>query len=93
MATPKILIGISTDFLALSLLLGLLNSTKVRGLRNDLSSHITEKENAIRRRAASERKLTAQEKEFAAAKGRATAAEEKPSGAEAELATALSAGW
>jgi len=88
MATPKLLIGISGGFLALSLLLGLLNASKVQGLRNDLSSNITEKENAMRLRAASEKKLKAQEKEFADTKGRVSAAEEKASGTEAELTRA-----
>ena len=88
MATPKLLIGISVAFLAFSLFLGLLNASKIWDLRNDLSTNISEKENAMRLRAASERKLKAQEKEFAEARSRAKAAEEKANGTEAKLARA-----
>jgi Tfp pilus assembly protein PilV len=85
---PKILIGISIGLLALSLLLGFLNTGKLKSLRNDVTTNISEKENAMRLRAASDRKLKAREKEFTEATSRATAAEEKANSAEANLTKA-----
>ena len=82
---PKILIGISTLLMALSLLLGFLNTSKVKGLRNDIVTNISARESSDRARAASEKKLKAREADFTAATSKAAAAEEKASSAEAEL--------
>jgi chaperonin cofactor prefoldin len=87
-ASPKILLGISILLLGLSLVLGLLNTSKVKRLRDDLASSVTDKETAMRSRAASDKKLKAREKEFADTTARVTAADEKATSAEAELSKA-----
>ena len=85
---PKILIGISTLLMALSLLLGFLNTNKVKGLRNEIVTNISARETSDRARAASEKKLKAREADFTAATNKAAAAEEKATSAEAELTKA-----
>jgi hypothetical protein len=85
---PKILIGISTLLMALSLLLGFLNTNKVKGLRNEIVTNISARETSDRARMASEKKLKARETDFTAATNKATAAETKASSAEAELTKA-----
>ena len=87
-AMPKTLIGISALLMALSLLLGFLNTSKVKGLRNEIVTTISARENADRARMASEKKLKARETDFAAATSKATAAEAKASSAEADLTKA-----
>ncbi len=74
--------------MALSLLLGFLNTSKVKGLRNEMVTTISARETAERLRAASEKKLKARETDFAAAATKATTAEAKASSAEAELTKA-----
>ena len=74
--------------MALSLLLGFLNTSKVKGLRNEIVTTISARENADRARMASEKKLKARETDFAAATSKATAAEAKASSAEADLTKA-----
>ena len=85
---PKLLIGISTVLMARSLLLGFLNTNKVKGLRNEIVTNISQREQAEVSRRASEKKLKAREADFTAATNKATAAEEKASSAEAELTKA-----
>ena len=85
---PKILIGISILLLTLSLLFGLLNTSKVKGLRNEIVTTTSAREMADRSRLASEKKLKANEKDLAAAASKASAAEAKASDAEAELTKA-----
>jgi hypothetical protein len=87
-AMPKLLIGISTVLMALSLLLGFLNTNKVKGLRNEIVTNISQREQAEVSRRASEKKLKAREADFTAATNKATAAEEKASSAEAGLTKA-----
>ena len=85
-AAPSLLVGASIILLALSLLFGLLNMSKFRGLRSELSISLSEKESAIHLRSASEKKLKIREKEFSDATSKMSAAEEKMRTAEAELA-------
>ena len=85
---PKILIGISLLLMTLSLLLGFLNSSKVKGLRNELVTTTSARELAERARTASEKKLKASETDLAAAASKATAAEAKATSAEADLTKA-----
>jgi hypothetical protein len=81
---PKILIGISSLFLTLSLVFGFLNTNKIRGLRNQLADAISARDIAIAGRAASDRKLKLREAEFTAVNAKATTAEQKVMGADAE---------
>jgi hypothetical protein len=85
---PKILIGISTLLMALSLLFGFLNTSKVKGLRTEIVTNISARESSDRARAAGEKKFKAREADFTAATNKAAAAEEKATGAEAELTKA-----
>jgi len=85
---PKILIGISVALMALSLLFGFLNTSKVRGLRNDIVTTSSARDLAERSRMASEKKLKARESDFAAATSKATAAEAKAASVEADLSKA-----
>ena len=88
---PKILLGISILLLTLSVLFGFLNTSKVKGLRNELVTTTSAQEMSDRSRLASERKLKAHEKELGAATSKATVAESKASNAEAELTKAQNA--
>jgi hypothetical protein len=85
---PKILIGVSALLMTLSLLFGFLNSSKLKGLRNEIVTTSSAREIADRARMASEKKLKAREVEFAAAANKATAAEAKATSAEADLTKA-----
>lgn len=85
---PKILVGISIVLMTLSLLFGFLNTSKVKGLRNDLATTTTDRDTVSQARKASDRKLKAREKDFVTVTGKATAAEDKATSAEAELSKA-----
>jgi len=82
---PKIIIGISMLLMTLSFVFGFLNTTKVKGLRNELTISTSAREISDRARTVSEIKLKARETDFAAAQHRATAVEAKANSAEAEL--------
>ena len=82
---PKILVGISTLLITLSFVVGFLNTSKVKGLRNELTMSISARDISDRARTLSEKKLQAREADFAAAQHKATAAEAKAKSAEAEL--------
>ncbi|MBA3544266.1 MAG: hypothetical protein H0T83_07500 [Chthoniobacterales bacterium] len=85
---PKILIGVSILLLALSLLFGFLNTSKVKGLRQELETTTAAQAAAQQARITSDRKLKARDKDFSEAAGKMSAAETKAGGAEAELAKA-----
>ena len=82
---PKILIGISMLLMTLSFVFGFLNTSKVKGLRNELTTSISAQEISDRARTMSEQKLKTRETDFAAAQHKATAAEAKATRAEADL--------
>jgi hypothetical protein len=84
----RILIGISSLLVALSLILGFLNGGKVKALRDDLASADTARDSAVRLRLASEKKLKASDKVLSAANEKAAAAEEKAKSNEADLSKA-----
>ena len=88
---PKILTGISILLLTFSLVLGLLNTSKVKGLRNELMTTISAREMADQSRLVSDRKLKAKETALSTAASKATTAETKASSAEAELSKAQNA--
>lgn len=85
---PKILIGISLVLLALSLVFGFLNTSKVRTLHDDLTSTASARDLAERARIASERKLKTNEATFASANEKVSNAESKAANAAAELTKA-----
>jgi hypothetical protein len=85
---PKILIGISTFLMTLSLVFGFLSTRKVRGLRKELVTTSSAREVADRARTVSQNKLKARETDFATAQSKAMAAEAKATRAEAELTKA-----
>jgi hypothetical protein len=87
-AMPKILIGISILFVTLSLVLGYLNSNKLKGLRDDLTTTISARDQLQTARAAGEKKLKAKDAAFTAEQSKASAAEAKATSAEAELSKA-----
>jgi flagellar biosynthesis chaperone FliJ len=87
----KILIGISILLMTLSFVFGFLNTTKVKGLRNELLSSISAREISDRARAASQKKLRDRETDVSAAQNQATAAEAKVAKAETELIKAQNA--
>jgi hypothetical protein len=87
-AMPKILIGISAALMALSLLFGFLNTSKVKSLRSEIVTATSVRDIADRSRMASERKLKSRETDFAAATSKADAAEAKATRAEADLTRA-----
>ena len=82
---PKILIGLSILLMTLSFVFGFLNTSKVKSLRNELTSSISAREISDRARTGIEKKLKTSETDFAAAQHKATAAEAKATRAEAEL--------
>ena len=82
---PKILIGISMLLMTLSFVFGFLNTSKVKGLRNELTSSISAREISDHARTVSEKKLKARETDFAAAQHKATEADAKATSAEADL--------
>src|SRR6186713_3136727 len=82
---PKILIGISMLLMTLSFVFGFLNTSKLKGLRNELTISISAREISDRARTVSEKKLKARETDFAAAQHKATAADAKATSAEADL--------
>ena len=71
--------------MTLSLVFGFLNTSKVKGLRNELTSSISAREISDRARTVSEKKLKTRETDFVATQHKATAAEAKANSAEAEL--------
>ncbi|HEY5036844.1 MAG TPA: hypothetical protein VII74_06905 [Chthoniobacterales bacterium] len=85
---PKILIGISLLLLALSLVFGFLNTSKVRTLRDDLTTTTSTRDLAERARIASERKLKTNETTFANANEKVSNAESKAASATADLTKA-----
>jgi DNA repair exonuclease SbcCD ATPase subunit len=87
---PRILLGTSIFLLTLSLLFGFLNTSKVRNLRDDLTSAESERELAERAHLASERKLQANGENFATANEKISAAEAKAASAANDLSKARS---
>ena len=85
---PKILIGVSILLLALSLLIGFLNTSKVKGLRQELETTTAARAAAQQARVTSDRKLKTREKDFVDASGKMSAAEAKAGATEAELTKA-----
>ena len=85
---PKILIGVSILLLALSLLFGFLNTSKVKGLRQELETTTAARAAAQQARVTSDRKLKTREKDFVDASGKMSAAEAKAGATEAELTKA-----
>jgi hypothetical protein len=81
----KILTGISSLLMTLSLLFGFLNVSKVKGLRNEIATTRSAREVADRSRMANEKKFKACEVDFAAATSKAKAAEAKATSAEGDL--------
>ncbi len=82
---PKILIGISIFLMALSLLFGFLNTSKVKSLRSENVTTNSARDIAERSRTASEKKLKARETDFVAASSKATEAAAKATSVEADL--------
>ncbi len=75
----------------LSLVFGFLNTSKVKGLRNELVTSISAREISERARMASQEKLKAREADFTVVQNKATAADAKATSAEAELVKAQDA--
>ena len=74
--------------MTLSLLFGLLNTNKVKNLRNEIATTSSAREIAEHSRLASEKKLKARESDFVAATNKSTAAEAKAGTVEADLSKA-----
>jgi len=83
--TPRNLIAISTVFLALSVIFGVLNNQKVKSLRLSAASAMAKRDTAERRRAAQEKELKTRETNVAEASARSSGTESKTAKAEAEL--------
>lgn len=83
--TPQNLITISTVFLALSVVFGILNNQKVKSLRLGAASAMAERDTAKRRRAAQEKELKTRETNLADASAGFSGTEGKNSTAEADL--------
>jgi len=81
--TPRNLIAVSTVFLVLSVVFGILNNQKVKSLRLSAASAMTERDTAERRRAAQGKELKTRETNLASARFSGT--ERKNSTAEADL--------
>ncbi|HEY1581532.1 MAG TPA: hypothetical protein VGF73_00370 [Chthoniobacterales bacterium] len=86
--SPKLLITISLALISLSLVFGFLNRGKVKGMSSELVTTTAARDAATQGRAASERKLKAQQKAMSAATSKETAAEEKAQTATADLTKA-----
>lgn len=85
---PKILLGISILLMSLALVFGFLNASKVKTLRDELTTTTSAREMADRGRLANERKLKAEEKELAAVKSQMVDVQAKAQAAEADLSKA-----
>ena len=83
--TPRNLIAVSTVFLALSVVFGVLNNQKVKSLRLSAASAMAERDTAERRRAAQEKELKTRETNVAEASARFSRTESKNAKAEADL--------
>ncbi len=88
---PPILIGLAMLLLAFALVFGFLNTSRLRGLREELARSTTAREISDRARARTEKKLKSRESDFAAAQSQATAAAAKASSAEEALSKAQNA--
>jgi hypothetical protein len=82
---PKILLGISILLMTLSLVFGFLNTNKVKTLRNDLTTTISDRDVATHARTATEKKFRSSEKELTAAKSLVADAAAKVQSTEAQL--------
>ncbi len=87
----KILIGISILLMTLSLVFGYLNTSKVKGLRNELVTTTSARDVATRSRATSDKKLKEEEKALSEAKSKAADTEAKLQSAQADLSKAQTA--
>jgi hypothetical protein len=85
---PKILIGISMLLMTLSFVIGFLNTSKVKSLRNELVTSISAREISDRARTESQKKLQAREIDCDRVQSKMTAAEAKATSAETELTKA-----
>ena len=83
--TPRSLIAVSAVFLALSVVLGVLNNQKVKSLRLSAASVMAERDTAERRRAAQEKELKTRETNVAEASARFSGTESKTAKAEADV--------
>ena len=83
--TPRSLIAVSAVFLALSVVLGVLNNQKVKSLRLSAASAMAERDMAERRRAAQEKELKTRETNVAEASARFSGTENKTAKAEADV--------
>lgn len=82
---PKILIGISILLMTLSLVFGILNTNKVKTLRDEIATTASARDFAMHGRIASEKKLKAQEKDLSDVKAKVAEAETRAQNAAAEL--------
>ncbi len=87
---PKILIGISILLMTLSLLFGLLNTSKVKTLRTEIVSTSSARDRANGLRLVSEKKLKTNKKDLAAANDKAVTAQAQATSAAAALSKAQS---
>ena len=82
---PRILIGLSVLFLALSAIFGVLNTSKARTLRDAADKNSAARAQAEQARIAKEKEIAAREAAVAAATAKNTDADAKMAGAEADL--------
>jgi hypothetical protein len=83
--TPRSLIAVSAVFLALSVVLGVLNTQKVKSLRLSAASAMAGRDTAERRRAAQEKELKTRETNVAEASARFSGTDSKTAKAEADV--------
>lgn len=83
--TPRNLIAVSTVFLALSVVFGVLNNLKVRSLRVSAAGAMADRDVAERRRATQEKELKTREANVAEASSRFSETESKTAKAEADF--------
>jgi hypothetical protein len=83
--SPKILLGLALLMLLASGVLGVLNGSKVKTLRNDMNSAAAQKQAMERQRAAADKEMRARETKVAEQAAKMTENDTRVAGAEADL--------
>jgi len=83
--SPKALLALSLCLLLASGLLGVLNGTKVKTLRDDVNSAVAQKQTAERQRAAADKEMKAREARVGGQMAKMTETDNRVAGAETEL--------
>src|SRR5437588_339859 len=83
--SPQTLLALAVAMLLASSLLGVLNGSKVKTLRNEMNSAVTQKQTAERQRAAADKEMRTRETKVAEQMAKMTETDSRVAGSEADL--------